>query len=122
MDYKRLCKQRVEARQILNVLYSNNKNIPWTNHPAVLMWEGYEECLKYYYNCCVEDWIFRGYKNTMERYEIDVSKLLYPPFIGNKKFHSSHRSNLLRKNKEYYSQFGWTEPDNLEYVWPVRIK
>jgi len=24
--------------------------------------------------------------------------------------------------KNYYSQFGWSEPDNIPYVWPVTIK
>lgn len=27
------------------------------------------------------------------------------------------RSNLLRKDYEYYKQFGWTEPINLPYIW-----
>lgn len=33
--------------------------------------------------------------------------------------HASHRSNLLRKEPEHYTQFGWTEPPDLAYVWPV---
>jgi hypothetical protein len=40
-----------------------------------------------------------------------------PDWYENEEFHASHRSNLLRKNKEYYSQFGWKEKDNLSYVW-----
>jgi hypothetical protein len=43
----------------------------------------------------------------------------YPPWLGDEAFHASHRSNLLRKNPEWYGQFGWTEPDDLPYVWPV---
>ena len=42
-----------------------------------------------------------------------------PKWLGNKKFHASHRSNLLRKDREWYSQFGWTEPDDLPYIWPT---
>jgi hypothetical protein len=34
--------------------------------------------------------------------------------------HDSHRSNLLRKDPQWYGQFGWTVPDDLPYVWPVR--
>jgi len=34
-----------------------------------------------------------------------------------KEIHASHRSNLLRKNFEFYSKFGWKEPDNLPYIW-----
>jgi hypothetical protein len=41
-----------------------------------------------------------------------------PPWLGCDEFHSSHRSNLLRKLPEHYSQFGWSEPNDLPYVWP----
>jgi hypothetical protein len=64
-----------------------------------------------------------------------------PSWIGSVDFHSSHRSNLLRKvtlaqqsaeEKQttakikkavyltaWYNQFGWNEPSTLPYVWPV---
>ena len=42
LDYKRLGKQRVEAKQILNILLGETTKAGWTNHPAVLMWSGYE--------------------------------------------------------------------------------
>jgi hypothetical protein len=28
-------------------------------------------------------------------------------------------SNLIRKNPQHYSQYGWTEPQDLPYIWPV---
>ena len=40
LDYRRLGKQRVEARQIYNILIGNTKSNAWRNHPAVLMWRG----------------------------------------------------------------------------------
>jgi len=43
-----------------------------------------------------------------------------PSWIGSDSFHASHRSNLLRKDSEWYGQFGWTEPEDLPYVWPLR--
>lgn len=45
---------------------------------------------------------------------------LRPPWYGSDDFHAAHRSNLLRKDQTHYRQFGWTEPLDLEYVWPVR--
>ena len=116
LDYKRLGKQRVEAFQILNILTGQTKKKGWVNHPAVLMWKGFENALKDYYNKCVDEWIKRGYNNTMVKYTIS-GQIIYPPWFGNTAFHSSHRSNLLRKDAEYYSKFQWSEPDNLEYVW-----
>jgi len=120
LDYRRLGKQRVEAKQILNAIYRFQAGIKsgWVNHPAVLMWIGYEEALKEYANTAISEWIQRGFVNNMELYE--VGKVKYPPWFGKHLFHSSHRSNLLRKDFEYYGKFNWREPDNLPYYWPVK--
>jgi hypothetical protein len=37
--------------------------------------------------------------------------------LGNEDFHSSHRANLLRKDKEFYSQFEWGENPEDPYLW-----
>ena len=63
LDRQRLGKQRVEALQILNAL--NGKSKGWTNHPATKMWRGYEEALCLYKDLCIQEWMERGYKNTM---------------------------------------------------------
>lgn len=118
LDYRRLGKQRVECKQILNAL-SNKKN-GWRNHPAVLMWRGYNDALTLYMNLVIIEWIKRGYKNNMSLFKIDESKIEYPLWLGNERFHMSHRSNLLRKNKKYYSKFGWKEPNDLSYFWPTK--
>ena len=41
-----------------------------------------------------------------------------PPWLGDDRVHSSHRSNLLNKDQEFYSQYNWKEPNNMEYYWP----
>lgn len=113
LDYRRLGKQRVEAKQILNVL--DGKTDAWKNHPAVKMWQGYRPALAYYHNIIINEWISRGYKNNMPTEDINI--IQFPPWLGGP-IHASHRSNLLRKDPVYYGQFGWTELDNMEYVWP----
>lgn len=123
LDYKRLGKQRVEAKQILNVLLGkakiNDKGIiAWANHPAVKMWRGYELALAWYHNIMIQEWICRGYKNTMLLEELN-GKLVFPPWLGNVDFHASHRSNLLRKDYQYYKAFGWPESLDLPYYWPI---
>lgn len=117
LDYRRLGKQRVEAKTIISILEGNNKSMGWVNHPAVKMWRGHTAYLKLYYNACITEWISRGYKNTMCFFE--AVNPVPPKWLGNEEFHRSHRSNLLRKNNIYYGQFGWTEPNNLPYIWPV---
>jgi hypothetical protein len=56
----------------------------------------------------------------MKIYENLVNKSFsYPDWFGNKEFHASHRSNLLRKDPEFYGKYGWTEPHDLPYIWPL---
>ena len=43
----------------------------------------------------------------------------YPKWLGNNKFHRSHKSNLVRKNSEYYSKKFKGVPNDLPYVWPA---
>lgn len=131
LDYKRLGKQRVEGKQILtcleyirtgNIMKLNKRGklIPrgWVNHSAVKMWIGYTEMLKIYTNIMIEEWIERGYKNTMNLYDIDDSNIIVPHWLGNSKFHKSHQSNLLRKNPKFYMRYNWDVLDNLPYIWP----
>jgi len=113
LDWRRLNKQRVEAKQILSTLRFGSR---WSNHPAVRMWQGYEGALIVYMNTCIWEWIRRGYGNNMEF--MFCSAVVLPSWFGSLEFHAAHRSNLLRKNPGWYSQFGWSEPDNLSYVWP----
>ena len=116
LDYRRLGKQRVEALQILNALSGKSKG--WTNHPATKMWRGYEAALRFYRDLCIEEWVRRGYKNTMQKE--DAHRVIrLPPWLGDESLHASHRSNLLKKDPQHYGQFGWSEPHDLAYVWPT---
>jgi hypothetical protein len=118
LDYRRLGKQRVETFQVLNVLLERTDTRGWRNHPVTRMWRGYEESLKLYQNITILEWIGRGYKNNMKMEDVDANQLVFPEWFGNTDFHRSHRSNLLRKNFNYYSEF-FDEPTDLESVWPV---
>lgn len=118
LDYRRLGKQRVETFQVLNILLDRTESKGWRNHPVTKMWSGYEEALKQYQNATISEWISRGYKNNMKFEEVDESNVILPHWFGLEEFHRSHRSNLLRKDFEYYSQF-FDEPTDLEYYWAV---
>jgi len=120
LDKKRAWKQVVEAKQILDILAG--KTIGWKTHPAVLMWKSYETALTQYYNIfwsyCVKIHKIKTKKTTL----LPESKNIIMPFwFGEEQFHSSHRSNLLRKNFEFYSQYGWQEPSDKLYVWPKTV-
>ena len=125
LDYRRLGKQRVEAWQIYETIISGRK--AWSNHPATLMWKSYPEALLEYGIVMCENWISRGYKDTMlTRFLKEYNKKAVqcyeiPKWLGSRKFHASHRSNLLRKDPVHYGQFKWKESADLPYVWPVVI-
>ena len=137
LDNKRLGKQRVEAKQIYLALsygpeqrfiINGNtfvKKTPWYNHPAVKMWKGHEGSLLYYIHVVCTEWVHRGFKDSVLDWAKSVvstpsdASFMDPAWNRNENLHAAHRSNLLRKNPEWYGKFGWTEPDNLPYVWPV---
>lgn len=118
LDYRRLGKQRVETLQLLNTLTGKSKG--WGSHPCVKMWRGYESSLKRYGIVICETWIALGYKDTVldKIKNISVEDTGDPFWLGDHAFHLSHKSNLLRKDKDWYSKF-WQVPDDLPYVWPV---
>jgi hypothetical protein len=120
LDDVRLGKQRVEAYQIVRSLLGITAG--WRHHPAVRMWRGHTDALiDYGVAMCIE-WTARARTDTV------LDKLLQhrtaataepPPWLGDEGLHASHRSNLLRKDPEWYGRFGWAEPPDLPYIWPV---
>ena len=122
LDYQRLGKQSVEALQIINIIEGKPRKdgLPykgWLNHPCITMWQKYVPALKLYYNVFINEWISRGYKNNMPLYELNDIKIFYPNWLGNKKFHLSHRSNLMRKNYTFYKKFKWNVDPLVGYAW-----
>jgi hypothetical protein len=98
LDNKRLNKQLIEVHGILEALHGGNG---WIHHPIVRMWRGYVDSLVEYGVAIALECSQRGIKYDT------ISKILRfgkttgarPNWIGNKEFHSSHRSNLLRKGR-----------------------
>ena len=121
LDDKRLNNQINEAKIIIRILLGELSNSRWKSHPAVKMWKGYENILIDYHDICLWQWVFHRMKNNSRDflYFIDNKSFSEPSWLGNEQFHSSHRSNLLRKDPIWYGQFKWKEPNDLPYFWPV---
>lgn len=121
LDRARLGKQRVETLQILKALHTGSG---WSNHTATKMWIGYESALIEYGIAICKEWRARGYKDTcLEKIQayhehFRIRGKCLPHWLGDKDFHLSHRSNLLRKDYEYYSKHFPDEPSDLPYIWP----
>lgn len=102
LDRGRLNKQIVEGNQILTTLLTGSK---WHHHPAVLQWKGYERGLASYIRGFISEAERRGYKiekgkANVARYDsIIADSKETPPWFGDARFHSSHRSRLLFKGR-----------------------
>ncbi|TWG26078.1 MSMEG_6728 family protein [Actinoplanes teichomyceticus] len=133
LDARRLGKQRVETIQVLRGL-----TVPgygWRNHPAVVMWRGYEEALVRYGLAMCEIWTatgradtcaatltadLRAYKGiTVVRSQPELARVVaLPPWLGHPELHRSHQSALIRKDPDTYRPIFGDVPDDLPYFWP----
>lgn len=144
LDRSRLHKQTLEAWQCLltitrlNPVGEHRDPKGWSSHPVVKMWRGYETAFVSYMLATYDEWISRGYKSTMKpkilaTYEraLELDRIspdyVLPSWMQDTEYFarlcSTHRTALLCKNYDWYSQFQWPEdrgqrPAAYEYLWP----
>ena len=124
LDNKRLFKQCVEAKQIINILTDINQTKKgFKSHPAVKQWTGYTNSLKNYYNCHLKEVLSRGHWKTQMQY-YDINGLIENPwFVSCSQFLYSHMASLYRKNPEYYSFLVFpSEYREHGYMWPSHLE
>lgn len=149
LDDKRLGKQRLEAKQLIDVLERYDQTMVleggWSTHPATRSWVGYTNALKAYFNIMVEEWISRGNNNTMSMYPVDhrlfrivpcsfdgktakfegnFDQYCYPYWISFPPLYMSHQASLCRKFPEYYKNFLRDELLPFlsnGYLWPSNV-
>ena len=119
LDNKRLGKQRVETYQILRTLAGQTHG--WLPHPAVKMWRGYESALARYGVAMCDEWVRRGFRDALREKiaAYDRGEVALPPWLGSRRLHRSHQSNLVRKDARHYRRWFANVPDDLPYVWPA---
>jgi hypothetical protein len=143
LDSKRLNKQILEGYQILNVLSGKSPTGGWKNHPAVLMWRGFERGLWNYIQAMVTEAKYRGIKT--ENNEANLNRLqkncwddwgnAIPDYFQDEnkmlRIITTHRANLFKKDPLYYAQFQYavTSLNNIpccpnrkepcKYYWPT---
>ena len=99
----------------------------WPNHPASKMWRGHFYHLGLYLLEGIKVLTERGKYYAEIEAKIRAEMLKHqdnqtpPSWVGDERFHSSHRANLLRKDPVWYGQFGWTESPDMEYFWPTKV-
>ncbi len=120
LDYRRLGKQRVEAYQILRTLRKQSHG--WKNHPAVRMWEGHEDALALYMNAMIDEWVARGYRNTMNKEDVATVSAKFPWWFYWKPLHDSHKAALNRKMPSEYNFHVDEVFMKHGYIWPHVLK
>jgi len=100
------------------------------------MWSGYEEALVRYGLEICRAWREQGHQDScaaslvaglaahrpgmaVRRQEELAAAGELPPWLGDEAFHESHRSALVRKDREVYAALFPGVPDDLPYVWPA---
>lgn len=131
LDNKRLLNQRNEALTLVRNLVGEQTG--WKNHPACKMWRGYAGAVIQYGFYICREIRNRGYTSEIANplpfvvilIETHQNFVALPWWFDREskeyldKVCASHRSNLLRKDPEFYGKYGWSEPDNLPYFWPI---
>lgn len=120
LDSKRLNKQLLEGRQIFNLLTYRTGGA-WSNHPATLMWKGYERMF-YQYLCAIynecnnrgiktdKNWaaIQEMYNSISFQYNTSPN-VLTPWWMTDAemllRIIQTHRANLYKKDPEYYYEY-----------------
>jgi hypothetical protein len=98
LDKRRLNKQFIEVRQILEAL---NGADAWSNHPAVLQYRGYEEWLRAYYGCL--DAYASDRKWDAKVYS-DVADAICPEW-HTLDYYDQMKRRLYTKDPEHYKQW-----------------
>jgi len=85
-------------------------------HPIIPMWFHYVPALLYYIKVHVDEFNFRGYSN---RVNIPLEGIVsYPPWCYEADFLIRHRSNLIRKNPQWYMPIFPGVINDMPYFWP----
>jgi hypothetical protein len=113
LDNKRLNKQLLEGRQLLNINASGKTKGPWVNHPAAKMVRGYEGWFFDYLNEIKKECTKRKIETNKNWLAIkDIREHanvwnddLEPMWWGDTRVHDSHQANLYRKDPIHYYEF-----------------
>jgi hypothetical protein len=102
LDNQRLTKQVFEAKEIFYTI--TGKSEGWKNHPCCVQWRGHGGFLVSYGKAIAEEALSRGIQvqEYVEFFKNEVSKSwmgIAPWWLGDDRFHSSHRSKLLFKGR-----------------------
>jgi hypothetical protein len=128
LDYRRLGKQRVETKQILQCLLGQGSQ-GWSNHPIVEAWRGFEEGLTVYGLYICGEWRDRGYEDSLFGY-FQAQRLIlraggrhmtvFPSWTKNPEVNTAYQRVLTWKEPEHYEEvFDRVQLTDPEFPWEL---
>lgn len=110
LDRKRLNKQIIECRQILDAL---NGATAWSNHPCVLQYKGHEEWLREYLDCLV------GYKNNdlVQAFVAEQWCHITRPKWHTTEYFDQMKRRLFKKDEKHYKMWERLGTSDEDWYW-----
>lgn len=112
LDEKRLRKQIIECRQILDAL--NGKTKAWRNHPAVVQYEGYKPYLMNYLDCLQ---LFAKGELEQAKDISDVTDRWFKPLFHTEPYFDSMKRRLYTKDPVHYAQWADLGTSDVNWYW-----
>lgn len=109
LDRKRLNKQIIECKQILDALYDTSRG--WANHPCTLQYDGNRDWLYAYLLCLAS---FKEMDFQAATYWSELAESVKPQF-HTPEFIEQMRRRLYTKDPEHYAQ--WADLGTSDMNW-----
>lgn len=112
LDERRLRKQIIECRQILDAL--NGKTKAWRNHPCTVQYEGYRQYLMNYHDCL---WLFANGEIEKAKDISDVTDRWFKPLFHTEPYFDSMKRRLYTKDPVHYAQWADLGTSDVNWYW-----
>ena len=111
LDSKRLNKQIIENKQIMDAILGTGKG--WFNHPVVKSYKNHFQWL-YHYNLCLF-WYNRGDKPMAKK--MSEQAMAFKPNFHTQEYFNQMKRRLYSKNNQYYSQYSYLGESDCNWYW-----
>lgn len=112
LDKRRLNKQIIECRQILNAL--NGKSNAWRNHPCTIQYKGYEPYLVHYMDC-LEAYAAGDIEQAKQ--SSAYADMFFKPLFHTDPYLDSMKRRLYTKDPLHYAQWAMYGTSDVNWYW-----
>ena len=116
LDAKRLNKQIIENKQIMDAIIGTGKG--WFNHPVVKSYNKHLNWLQHY-NLCLF-WYRQGNKQMAK--EMSDKAVEHKPNFHTEEYLNNMKRRLYTKNKQHYKQWSELGESNCNWYWSEEEK